>query len=102
MSELDKDFDQVVLQINSKLKEAAEAINEANRLSGAIGLPALIYTQWLRDDAHMDNRRSGGIRDKDEIDAELDELQVKLDKIDVRELESALGQGGWSTSSSYC
>jgi hypothetical protein len=102
MSELDKDFDQVVSQINAKLKEAADAISEANRLSETVGLPALIYTQWLRDDAYMNNRRSDDPKDRDEIENELEELQAKLEKIDVHELESALGQGGWSTSSSYC
>lgn len=102
MSELEKDFDSVVEQINVKLKEAADAISEANRLSETIGLPSLIYSQWLRDDAHMNNRRSDEPKDRNEIEAELEELQSKLEKINVRDLESALGQGGWSTSSSYC
>jgi archaellum component FlaC len=102
MSDLEQDFDQVAAQINAKLKEAADAINEANRLSETINLPSLIYSQWLRDDLYYQNKNSDTPKSKEEVQAELDELQEKLEKIDVRPLESALGQGGWSTSSSYC
>ena len=102
MSDLDQDFDKIAEQINAKLKEAAEAINEANRLSETVNLPSLIFSQFLRDDLDYENRNSDNPKSKEELRAELDELQEKLEKIKVHPLEAALGNAGWSTSSSYC
>ena len=99
MSDLEKDFDKVAEQINAKLKEAAVAIQEATRLSEKVGLPSLIFTQFLQDD--MRHYNPDGLS-KDEIRAKIDALEVQLQQIDVRELEAALGNAGWSTSSSYC
>ena len=98
MADLEKDFDTVVEQINLKLKEAASAVQEANRLSEEIGLPALISTQWMYDDMRAKNRELS----REEISEKCEALQEKLEKINVSELEIALGDGGWSTSSSYC
>jgi hypothetical protein len=88
MSDLDQDFDSLVAQINVKLKEAADAVNAAVELSEKAGLNgSLILTQWTCEDIEED-------------DAVV--LVAKFEKIDVSDLESALGNAGWSTSSSYC
>jgi hypothetical protein len=101
MSDLDNDFEETAKKINAKLKEAAEALREANRLSDEEGLPGLIYTQFTRDDLGANNRRMDADK-KAELEKHLDEIEEKLEKIDVGELEAALGDAGWSTSSSYC
>lgn len=111
MSDLDKDFDDTVAKINAKLKEAAAAVEEANAMATGLGLPSLIYTQFTREDM-LYQRRYDANGDyipynpdddsDDEIDEKCEELEAKLSKIDVSDLESALGGGGWSTSASYC
>lgn len=95
MSQIDQDFEKIAAQINAKLKEAAEAVREANRLGDEAGLPGLIYTQWTAENLGL-SRRNEGDR------AKLEEIEEKLELINVRDLESALGGAGWSTSSSYC
>lgn len=95
-ADLEKDFDAVAVQINAKLKEAAEAIQEANHLAGTVGLPCLIYTEYIQDDLIYRGM------DRKEADAKAEELKAQLEKIDVHALEHALGDGGWSISSSYC
>lgn len=104
MSELDQDFDQLVGQINSKVREAAIALKEANRLAREAGLDALIYTQWTDDNSEeemTDEEREARENDP-EWDGESSPLKMKMDKIDVDALESAIQSAGWSTSSSYC
>jgi hypothetical protein len=96
MSELDKDFEQIAQQINDKLKEAAAALREANDLAEKAKLPGLIYTQFISE-----NMRYDGVP-RDQISAKCEELEKKYELIHVNELEAALGDGGWSTSSSYC
>lgn len=96
MSNLEKDFDSIAAKINAKLTEAAAALQEANRLKDEAGLPSLIYTQFIEDDLRFDGTP------RDQIATKCEELQKKMELINVRELESALGQAGWSTSGSYC
>ena len=50
MSKVDTDFNALVDQINAKLQEAANAMAEANRLSGQAGIPALIDSQYVREE----------------------------------------------------
>lgn len=102
MSELEQDYEALVAQINAKIKESAEALNEANALATKAGLPTLIYTQFLRDDMKYDNDRLDEPLSRDEVEAQCEALQEKLEAIDVGPLEAALSDGGWSTSSSYC
>jgi len=87
MSDLDKEFKEVVIKINAKLAEAAAAVNEANRLAEEAKLPGLIFTQYVQED--LDNY-------------ECDDLREKFNLVDVSDLEDALDSAGWSTSSSYC
>lgn len=96
MSDLEKDFEEVSKKINAKLKEAAEAISEASKLSEEFGLNGqLIHTQWSEDI---------------DYDLEIDEeeydpvgiIEYLFEQIDVSDLEVALDTAGWQTSSSYC
>jgi hypothetical protein len=106
MSELDQDFEKVAEQINAKVKEAADALREANRLASEVGLPSLIYTQWTSDDdSTLDNlseKELEKLEADENWDGESTPLKMKIDKIDVSELESEISYAGWSTSSSYC
>ena len=83
MSEIDKDFEQTIKQINVKLKEAAASIKEVNRLKEEAGLPSIILASWIRND------RDG-----------LAKLAETLEHIDVSDLEKEMSIAGWSTSSS--
>ena len=106
MSELNQDFEQVAAQINAKLKEAASALQEANRLANEAGLPGLIYTQWTSDDDNslddLSDEERQKLEDDPEWDGESSPLKMKMDMIDVSDLEGEIQDGGWSTSSSYC
>lgn len=106
MSELEQDFQKVAEQINLKVKEAADALREANRLASEAGLPALIYTQWTSDDDSslddLSEEERQKLEDDEEWDGESSPLKMKMDMIDVSDLEGELGDAGWSTSSSYC
>lgn len=106
MTILDENFKELAEQINAKVKEAAEALREANRLADEAGLNGLIYTQWTsEDDSSMEeltNEEREALENDDEWDGESSPLKMKTDMIDVSELESQIQMGGWSTSSSYC
>lgn len=102
MSEIDKDFEAVAAQINAKLKEAADALREANKLGDSVGLPGLIFTQWLRDDLAYRTDENGHHMTKDQINEKLEEYESKMELIKTGEFEDELGNAGWSTSSSYC
>lgn len=102
MSEMEQDFNKVAEQINEKIKEAAASLREANELATKLGLPSLIYTQFSRDEMQWQNRHREVPMEPQELEEKLEELQGKLEFIDVGPLEAALGDGGWSTSSSYC
>jgi hypothetical protein len=49
-----------------------------------------------------DNRYAEPKLSKEELDEKCESLKEKLEMIDVGPLEAELGDGGWSTSSSYC
>jgi len=106
MSDLEQDFDKVAEQINAKVKEAADALREANRLADEAGLPSLIYTQWTSDDdsslQDLDKEARQKLEEDEEWDGESSPLKMKIDKIDVSDLEGEIQMAGWSTSSSYC
>lgn len=97
MSDLEKDFEETAAKINAKIKEAADALAEANRLADEAGLCGLIYTQWTRDNLEWDQKLRG-----EALDAKCEELEEKCGLIDVGPLEAEMANGGWSTSSSYC
>ncbi len=105
MSDLDKEFEVAAAEINAKIKEAATALREANDLAKKAGLPALIHTQWTDDNFDVDDLDDEELEKLEadpEWDGESSPLKMKMDKIDVSDLESAIAHGGWSTSSSYC
>jgi hypothetical protein len=100
MSELDKDFDAVVEQINAKLKEAAAAVREANKLSSQIGVESLVFSAWMREELSYKLRKEG-LKDSALWD-KMDEEAAKYEKFSIRELESEMSSAGWSMSSSHC
>lgn len=105
MTELDQDFAKVAEQINVKIKEAALALQEANRLANEAGIPSLIYTQWTNDATALDDLSEEELKvleANEEWDGESTPLKMKIDMLHVSELEGAIESAGWSTSSSYC
>lgn len=106
MSVLDKDFQLVADKINAKVKEAALALQEANRLADEAGIPSLIYTQWTsEDDTTLDDLTKEELEKleaDEDWDGEATPLRMKVEMIDVSDLESEINDAGWSTSSSYC
>jgi hypothetical protein len=101
---LEKEFEKTAEAINAKVKEATEALKEANRLASEAGLPALIYTQWTRedDDYEYSEEELEELESDEDWDGEATPLERKINMLDVSELEGQLEQAGWSTSSSYC
>ncbi len=89
MSDLEKSWEETAKEVNAKLKEATEALKEANRLAEEAGVESLIVTQYTYD--WLGSKKTEELREK-----------LKLVKEAVREFESAVDDSGWSTSSSYC
>mgnify|MGYP000026057260 CR=1 FL=1 len=106
MSELEQDFEKIAEQINVKIKEAAASLKQANELATKAGLPGLIYSSFLEEDLRYEQRHLDPEDRADDyeetIENKLADWEEKLGKIDVGPLEAELGDGGWSTSSSYC
>jgi hypothetical protein len=106
MNKYEQEFQETANQINNKLKEAAAALKEANRLASEAGLPGLIYTQWTSDDdssaEEMTDEEVEALEADEDWDGEASPLKIKMDLIDVSNIENAIEDGGWSTSSSYC
>ena len=106
MSQLSAEFEQQIEQINAKLAESAKALREANELAKKAGYQhGIINSQWARE------KESTGINRKDFEDEDAyyeaqdrayEALEEKYSSIDVSDLEAAMEEGGWSTSSSYC
>jgi hypothetical protein len=86
MSELDKDFQKLVKQINQKIKDASLAMKEANKLVKKAGMPGMTL-----------HAAPNGLSDE-----ELDELESKVIEIDIYPLFRELDKAGWSTSSLNC
>jgi hypothetical protein len=106
MTNLVQEFEKTAEEINTRLKIAAVALREANKLANAAGLPSLIYAQWTGDqddslDALSKDERNLLENDED-WDGESSPLKMKIDMIDVSALEDEISVAGWSTSSSYC
>ena len=87
MSEIDKDYEKIVKQINQKLAKAAAALKEANELREKIGLPGFITGMRILEDL-----------DQDQIEQFYEDLEV----INISDLRREIDNAGWSTSSSRC
>jgi hypothetical protein len=86
MSDLDKEFQKLIKQINQKIKEASLAMKEANKLVKKAGMPGMtLYAA------------PSGLSDDD-----LDELDSKISGIDIYPLFRELDKAGWSSSSLNC
>lgn len=76
--QLEEDFKEVEAQVNAKLKEAADALLEANAIAKTKGFKANIQ----------------GIRELMDLDLDL--------MFNSDYLEDAMDNSGWNTSSWYC
>ena len=106
MSDIEKEFKETSEKINAKIKEVVVALREANRLAQEAGLPSLIYTQFIQEeDDTLEKLTEAELKtldDNEEWDGESSPLKMKLNMIDVSDLEGEIEEAGWSTSSSYC
>ncbi len=105
MSDLDKDFEETVAQINAKLEESAKALREANKLAIKAGYKhGLINSQWAREAEEMPSEEDFESPEEYDkaCDAHYDTLSKKYSLIDVGNLEDAMMDAGWQPSSSYC
>lgn len=83
MTDMEKDFNKVAEQINSKIAEAAKLLQEANKLGQDAGLEYLGGSYYLLDELSEEDRE-------------------KMEEINWRPLLSELSSAGWSTSSMKC
>lgn len=96
----DQVFEDVILKVNDKLKEAADALKEATRLAKEAGLPALIPAMYLSKEIFCS--KVNRARPHHEVEKEWEDLVEKIEKVNVRDFECALSNAGWSASASYC
>jgi hypothetical protein len=89
MSDLDKDFDELVKQINEKIRESAKLLEEAIKIADDGGLETL----------HMHPR---SCRYDQLTETEIEKLRLLLEKIDFKPLFNQLDQAGWLSSSLQC
>lgn len=93
MSEIEKNYKAVAKEINAKIKEAAAAMKEANKLAQKAGLSG------LTSDPYGDNYDEDGDPLSDE---EVEELEEISDLINISPLFNELDKAGWRTSSIGC
>ena len=102
MNDLEQDFAKTAELINAKIKEAVAALREVNRLADEAGLPSLIYTQYIEEYDDITEAELKLLEEDEDWDGESTPLKMKLNMIDVSDLEGEIESAGWSTSSSYC
>lgn len=111
MSDLEQDFDSVLIELNTKIKEAAEKLREVNELRAKAGFESLIFSQWEREEAYsrirseVSESEAAESPDFDEdgaIDDKMEEIRARYSLIEKNPLEKEINRAGWSTSSSYC
>jgi len=98
MNKLEKDFDELAKQINSKIVEASLILKEVNSLKNKAGLISLIYTSYISEDIAYFNKG----KSEEEISQMTEDFYQKIKKIKVKPLEEAISDLGWNTSSTYC
>jgi hypothetical protein len=110
MSELNEDFEKILVLLNGRLKEAAVCLREANRFREKLGFPTLVYSVWLQqEEYHQIYKRldESGEYPNDQdlekaIEAALEVRRNQFDRFNTNDLECEMQRAGWSTSSSYC
>lgn len=86
MTDIETDYEELAAQINAKIKEAAAAMKEANKLAKAAGINSLTYDEY-------------GDSSDDVSEEALEEFR---DNINIYPLFNELDQAGWRTSSIGC
>jgi hypothetical protein len=89
MSEIEKDFEEAVKQINLKIKESAELFKQARKLGQSIGLRKLNYVEYFQ-------------YDEDDVLSEEDQNRLYEAGVDITPLFDELDEAGWRTSSIVC
>jgi hypothetical protein len=85
-SQIEKDFDEVKDAVNAKLKEAATAIRDAQKIAKTKGL------SLMRDGGEShDYRATASIGDTEDLEC-----------LEFDQIENAMDHAGWQTSSWYC
>jgi len=84
MSKIENDFEEVVKQINVKIKESAKLLKQARKLGQSIGLVKLNSDRY------------------DEDDPEEDQNKLYEAGLDITPLFDELDKAGWQTSSIGC
>jgi uncharacterized protein (UPF0210 family) len=89
-SQIEKDFEEVVDQVNEKLREAAQAVREAQKIAETKGFSVMT----LRESDYRPSRYVNINSDDDYYDLDL--------AFASRELEQAMAVAGWRPSSWNC
>jgi hypothetical protein len=88
MSELDKEFEEAVKEINAKIKEASSALKELAVLCDKANVDSLVISEATYE--YLGKTKT-------------EQLAKKLELIKgISDLEKAIDANGWSTSSSHC
>src|ERR1700722_1996923 len=100
MTDLDKDFKDIVKQINVYLKEAAAQLKQANSLREQAGLSSLILSNYVSDEIDssirntLDEDETGKYDNEDVyenlVQERYDAIEAKYEAIDVADLEAEL------------
>ena len=86
-SQMEKDFEEVVEQVNEKLREAANAVREAQKIAETKGFSVMTMDENEYRPSRFVDINSG------------DEYHLAFDS---RELERAMDAAGWRPSSWSC
>lgn len=93
--------DTVRQQIEIKLREAAESLNEAVNIAKASGLPGIVYNDYTWDDVYYKAKRNSNFDEK-EFREKMKNISNEIFKINKGPLTKALDNAGWNTSSMSC
>lgn len=83
MSDIENEFDGAVAQINDKIKQAAEALKEANEIGKKAGIEYLGASYYTMEDLSKEDLK-------------------KMRDIDFEPLLDQLDEAGWHSSSLKC
>lgn len=94
MSTLEQQFSDIADEINAKIREAADALKQANELAKKHGL------KTIHVHPHSDGLSDYGVDTEDDTENTL-HYEV-IDRISFRPLLNEMDQAGWSSSGFEC
>lgn len=105
-NKIEKDFEDTVTVVNSKIKEAATAMAEANAIAKKANLLTLTSANAYEDFTYnLRSKKSDNDwteEDEEALELEWEKFSDKISKIDFSPLLNELSNAGWSTSSMFC